>query len=253
MGSYLDIANGGLLFLLCGIAVLFVAGQAFLFMQKAWKQGLALGMKKETMKKVIQNSVVFSIVPSLPIVIILATLMPNLGRYFPWLRLSVVGSGTYEQMAANATAQAFGLAGVADAGFTKEIFVAAMWVMTIGIIWGPLYTALGSKYIQKGIGMIKGKNEKQFNAIFATLFIALLAVFAGPYLAAPIKLLTGETAAVGPRALIPFLSFLVGMALIWGVDVLAKKTKSKMLSEFSFAISLIGGMGSAILFGQLLK
>ena len=28
-------------------------------------------------------------------------LVPLLGRYFPWLRLSVVGSATYETMVAN--------------------------------------------------------------------------------------------------------------------------------------------------------
>ena len=36
-------------------------------------------------------------------------LVPSLGRYFPWLRLSVVGSAAYETMVANMAAEALGL------------------------------------------------------------------------------------------------------------------------------------------------
>jgi hypothetical protein len=58
----------------------------------------------------------------------------NLGKYFPWLRLSVVGSAAYENMAADMVAKASGLAGIADPGFDLPIFTMAMWVMSIGII-----------------------------------------------------------------------------------------------------------------------
>ncbi|MDR0925342.1 MAG: DUF5058 family protein, partial [Hungatella sp.] len=91
MDNYLDIANGGVVFLLCAIVIAYVLAQAVIFMHKAWARGLELGMEKKSMKKVMINSCVVSILPSLPILIILLLLMPSLGRYFPWLRLSVIG------------------------------------------------------------------------------------------------------------------------------------------------------------------
>lgn len=57
-----------------------------------------------------------------------------LGRYFPWVRLSVVGSAAYEGMAADLAAQSMGLQGFADPEMTPNIFIIIMLVMTIGII-----------------------------------------------------------------------------------------------------------------------
>ena len=125
-------------------------------------------------------------------------------------------------MAANITAQSVGLTSIADQGFTLEMFVSAMWVMTIGVVWGPLYTALGSKYIQKGMNVIKGKQAGNYNDIFAVMFISLLV--------------------------------LVTSALfIWLMDYLVAKTKIKALQEFSFPICLIVGMASAILYTSFLS
>ena len=247
MGNYLDVANGNVVFLLCAVVIGFVLVQAVLFMRKAWVRGLELGMDTGRLKKIMLNSCVVSILPSLPILIILLLLMPALGSYFPWLRLSVIGSGTYENMAANATAIAFGLSGIADSGFTLEVFVSAMWVMTIGIIWGPLYAAFGTKSIQKGIATVKSKHEKLFQAVFNSMFFALLCVFSGPYFASPFKL--GETGVVG---LIPLLVVLVAMMFSGVLDALARKTSVKALAEFSFPISLVLGMASAIVFNQIL-
>ena len=247
MGNYLDVANGNVVLLLCGIVVVYVLVQAVMFMRKAWAHGLNLGMETGQLKKVLINSCVVSILPSLPILIILLLLMPSLGRYFPWLRLSVIGSGAYENMAADVTAKAFGLAGIADTGFTLETFVSAMWVMTIGIIWGPLYTALGSKHIQKGISLIKGKQEHRFQAIFASMFIALLCVFAGTYFATPFKI--GTTGLVG---MLPLLVMLMSMLFSGALEAFASKANLKFLTEFIFPISLVLGMASAIVFNQIL-
>ena len=93
MSDYFMVANGFVVFLLCFIVIAYVMFQAVLFMRKAWRQGLALGMSREIMWKTIRSSGIFSIIHSLPILIVLVVLMPNLGRFFPWLRLSVIGSG----------------------------------------------------------------------------------------------------------------------------------------------------------------
>lgn len=247
MDNYLNIANGPVVFLLCVLVVGFVMIQAVLFMRKAWKQGRVLGMDKGIMRKTIRSSGIFSIFPTLPIMIFLILLMPNLGGPFSWLRLSVIGSGAYENIAANATAQTFGLTSVADSGYTLEIFVSTMFVMAFGIMWGPLYAALGSKYIQKGVGLIKGKMSSYYSDVFAIMFISLVCVFSGQTFAAPFKL--GQT---GISGLIPLLVLITSLAAMFLLDAAAARSKKKLLSEFSFPLCLIIGMGSAILYSNLL-
>lgn len=244
----LEVGNSGVVFAVCGAVICFVLFQAILFIRKAWNRGKELNMSSADMKRVMVSSCVFSIVPSLPILLVLLVLMPSLGMYFPWLRLSVVGSGAYENMAANVSAQSFGLKSISDPGYTKEMLVGTMWVMTIGIIWGPLYTVIGSKYIQKGIKILKGKQGNRINAIFAAMFIAMVCVFSGTYFATPFKL--GKTGVVG---LVPLLVFIVSAIVMYLLDKLGKKTGSKLVSESSFPLSMIFGMFSAIIFNLILN
>lgn len=236
------IGNSAVVFLLCGLVIAFVLFQAFVFMKKAWKRGKEIGMSTQDMKKTMISSCLFSIVPSIPILLVLALLMPNLGMYFTWLHLSVVGSGVYETMASNATAKAFGLAGISDPNFTDQMLVSAMWVMTVGIIWGPLYTVIRSKYISKGIQLLKGKQEKRFDAIFTSMFIAMVCVFSGPYFSPIFKV--GKT---GTKGLIPLIVFVVGALTYYLIEEAGKKTNNRLLKELGFPVSMILGMVSAIL------
>lgn len=87
MKEHLTIANSPLMFVLCSIVILFVVVQAVLFMRRAWKHGTEIGLDKGIMKSTVTGSALFSIVPSIPILIILVMLMSVLGNYFPWLRL----------------------------------------------------------------------------------------------------------------------------------------------------------------------
>ena len=71
MKDYLTIANSPVMFLLCGIVILYVLGQSVFFMYRAWKRGKEIGLTEQKMKSVITGSALFSIVPSIPILIIL--------------------------------------------------------------------------------------------------------------------------------------------------------------------------------------
>lgn len=79
-----------LIFLLCAV-----------MLKMAWGRCIELGISQEKIKGVIKSSVIFSIVPSLSIVIGLFSLAAVLGVPWPWFRLSVVGSVSYELMAAD--------------------------------------------------------------------------------------------------------------------------------------------------------
>ena len=91
---YILVAGGlGLIFLLCAV-----------MLKMAWGRCLELGISKQKIKDVIKSSVLFSIVPSISIVIGLFSLAAVLGVPWPWFRLSVVGSVSYELMAADMAA-----------------------------------------------------------------------------------------------------------------------------------------------------
>lgn len=234
------------MFVLCGLVVAFVLVQAVWFMRKAWRRGIELDMAPETMKTVMKSSFIFSIVPSLPILVFLLILMSALGRYFPWLRLSVVGSGMYENMAADLTAKSYELSGIADPGFNADIFVSAMWVMTIGIMWGLLCLVFGAKQIQKLISVVRSGSGGSAHAVTAIMFVTLLAVAAGPHLAAPFKAIAGREADLTPLA-----AMIVSGLCITFFDMMAKKSKSRAWIEFSFPVSLLAGMAAAALYSRV--
>ena len=83
---------------LCALVIIFILFQSLIFIRTAWLRGLEIGLDKGVMKKTMTNAAVFSVVPSLAIIVMLAVLTNNLGKYFPWLRLSVVGSAKYENI-----------------------------------------------------------------------------------------------------------------------------------------------------------
>ena len=98
---YSYVANSPVMFIFCALAILVVLVQAVIFFRTAWKRALEMGFTKGELMKVVKSSAIFSIVPSLPIIISYMILLPALGKFFPWLRLSVIGSATYETLAAN--------------------------------------------------------------------------------------------------------------------------------------------------------
>jgi len=106
MSTHLQLANSTTMAILCGITILIVLLQPVIFMIVAFKRGKELNMTDQEMKEAARSSAIFSIIPSLPIIVSYLLLVPSLGRYFPWLRLSVVGSAAYETMVANMAAEA---------------------------------------------------------------------------------------------------------------------------------------------------
>jgi hypothetical protein len=236
--NYLEVANGNLMFFLCFAVAVFVLLQAVLFIKVAWKRGAELGIETATMKKAMTNAAVFSVVPSLPIVVMLTVLTVNLGQYFPWLRLSVVGSAAYESMAADMVAKAAGLAGIADPGFDLPIFTMAMWVMSVGIIWGIVFNIFFMKSLDKFSKKAK-ESDNRFIPIFSSaLFIGMLSLMSAPYI----------TNAQNVTAIVAFLTAAVAVLLCGRV---AKATRIRAIDEFSLPISLIAGMVAAIVYTNI--
>jgi len=234
MQNYLEVANSNLMFFLCFMVILVVVFQSVLFIRKAWKQGVIEGIDTQLMKKSIINSAIFSIVPSLPILIMLMVLTNALGRYFPWLRLSVVGSAAYESMAANLAATSVGLTGFTDPNFDLPAFTTAIWVMSFGIVWGIVFNIIFMKSLDKFSKKMKAANNNFVPVVSGALFIGMLALMSSPFLT--------------NFANIPAISAFIGSAIaVIFCGKIATATKIKAIGEFSLPISLLIGMAVAII------
>ena len=115
---YFSVANSPVMAAFCGLAILVVLVQAAIFFRTAWKRALELGFEKKDLMKVVKSSALFSVVPSLPIIISYMILMPVLGKFFAWLRLSVIGSASYETLAANMAVTSLGFESLGSADFS---------------------------------------------------------------------------------------------------------------------------------------
>ena len=93
--------NHPVLYILAGLIVAVVLGQSVYFLLKALKRSRQIGMDQKKIRKTIRTAAIFTIAPAVSIVISVITLSKSLGIPLPWLRLSVVGSLSYEAIAAS--------------------------------------------------------------------------------------------------------------------------------------------------------
>lgn len=74
-----DIISSPLLLILVSIGLLYIVGFSVVYLKKSYARCLEMGITKEDLSKVIKSSLVFSIVPSLSIVVGLFALISVLG------------------------------------------------------------------------------------------------------------------------------------------------------------------------------
>jgi hypothetical protein len=237
--SFYDAAGHGLIYLLVSIGILFVVGLSVISMWKSWKRGLQKGFSRAKLMTVVKASVAASIIPALAIVIGFFSLATMLGIPWPWWRLSVVGSVTYETMAADMALQA---GGVDVNTATVKDFVVVMYVMSIGIIGGLCVAPFISKPIQMGAMKIK-TGDKRWGALGASVFfLVILIVFVVPMFLDYSK--TG---------LVRLLCLVTSAGITIMLNVIIKKTKADWLKSFVLALSMLIAMASAVLWTALLN
>ena len=106
--SILSQLNSPAMYAICGGIVAFVALICIVFLIRAWRAGLAIGMDRTKMKRVIVSSATFSALPSVGILLGVIAPSGSLGTPWPWLRLSVIGALHYETQVAQAAAEQVG-------------------------------------------------------------------------------------------------------------------------------------------------
>jgi len=237
--KFFDVANGSLLFVLVGAGILYVLFQCVLFLRVSLKRARGLGIDPKVVSNTIKSSAVFTIAPSIAVALGLAALAPSLGIPWPWLRLSVIGSVSYELMAANMASSALGFAKLADAskGGAEPLGV-IMYAMTGGLAGGMILDLIFIKKVDSLAAKMKSKAGDFGTVAIGVLFFAVIAVFIVPFFGQGIVV-------VG--------TFFTSIVLTLVQAFIAKKYKIAWLGNFILAFSLILGMCSAILWTGLVK
>lgn len=233
--------NSPILFVLAGVIVAVVLAQSVFFLAKAWRRGREIGMGADKLKRVAVTAGVFTIAPAVAIVISVITLAKDLGLPLPWLRLSVVGSLSYETIAATHAESAMGLTFGQVSALTASQYVTIAAVMTVSIMLGIWLVPLIGKKLLNGVISLENRDKKWGDIFSASLFIGMISAFLGYVFCDFGVVFKGDSS-----GLIPPLVMLVS-ALVMGIAGLAvKKLKWRWISDYALPISLVLGMASAI-------
>lgn len=256
--------NHPVLFVLAGLLVAVVLAQSVYFLVKAMKRSKALGMDQTKIKKTIKTAALFTIAPAVAIVISVMTLSQTLGLPLPWLRLSVVGSMSYETIAASNALEAMDQSLGSGVALSAQQYVNVLLVMTISIMLGIWLVPLIGKKLQTGMSNLGKRDAKWADTFSNALFIGMIAAFLGFVFCDVYRLWTPEARFITEKVmengeeikvqipvsatsgLIPVCVMLVSAVVMVACGLLMKKPRLKWLSEYALPISLVAGMAAAI-------
>ena len=247
----MDFRQSPFIFALGAGLVLFVVAQSLFFLIKAWKRGRALGMPVSTLRDTVTSSALFTIAPSIAIATTVLALSNALGLALPWIRMSVIGSFTYETTAASAAAEGLGIPGGIATPITDPVsFTTIAWVMTIGSVFPLILLPIVLKKVQSKIGKAVEKkgNAAWTDLISAAAFIGLIAAFVARAIAGK-----GEGDSAGDSAgVLSVLTLVTAILLMVLLELLIEKRGWKWAQPFAMPASMFGAMGAAVLFAQVL-
>lgn len=232
--------NHPILYVLVGAIIAVVLAQSVFFLVRAVRRARALGIASDTVKKTVTSAAIFTIAPAIAVLIGVVALSKSLGVALPWLRLSVIGSITYETVAAGNALEAAGL----SAGTTladPSLFITVAWVMTIGIAAGLVLVPFVTKRLQSGMLKI-GMKDKKWGEIFNNaMFLGMISAFLG-YVFCDVGLVfSGDTS-----GLVPVCVMATSAAVMAVCGLVATKCHIRWLTDYALPISLLIGMASAI-------
>ena len=237
--------NHPLLFVLCGLLVAVVLGQSVFFLVKALKRSKELGMDSGKVGKTIRTAAIFTVAPAVAIVISVIALSKSLGIPLPWLRLSVVGSLSYEAIAASNAVSAMGLTLGQIDQLTAQQFVNITLVMTISIMMGIWLVPVIGKKLLSGMSNLEKRDAKWADIFQNAMFIGMIAAFLGFVFCDFSRLwLPGDYAPTS--GLVPVCVMAVSALVMVACGLLMRKPRLKWLNDYALPISLILGMASAI-------
>jgi hypothetical protein len=248
--------NHPILFLLVGIVIAVVLAQSIYFLVKSVRRAKRTGIDMKKIKKTIITAAIFTIAPAVSIVIAVISLSQSLGIALPWLRLSVVGSLSYEAIAASNAASGMGMK-LSDlvGNMSASAYLTIVIVMTLSIMVGIWLVPLLAKRIQGGLVSFEKKDKKWSDLLQNALFIGMISAFVGYVFCDISRLWQSENGVFtntdgeifsSTSGLIPVFVMVVAALVMVLCGALMKLLKWKWLNDYALPISMVLGMASAI-------
>ena len=235
--------NHPIIFVLVSIIIAAVMGQAVFFLIRALKRAKEINIPKEKIKKAIVESIIFTIAPAISIIICIITLSHDLGIALPWYRLSVVGSLSYETVAAQNALSGMGMTLGEGVTLNASQFITVLFVMTISIMVGIILVPLIGNKLQKGMISL-GNKDKRWSEIFQnSLFIGMISAFLGFVFCDFANVFSG-----GVWSLIPVFVMLSSAVMMLLCGIVMKVTKWRWINDYALPLSMVFGMAMAIPF-----
>ena len=242
--------NSAPIYLICGGIIAFVAVVCVVFMVRAYRAGIAIGMDRTRMKRAITASATFSILPSVGILLGVIALSGSLGTPWPWLRLSVIGALHYETQVAQAAAEQVGMRTLSAAEMTPSAFATIALLMSLCIVWGmALSIFFNKRYTKKlGAGTAKNGGAGFGDMAMTAMFIGLVSAYIGSYIGGFVSgggmfSFTGDW--------MPLVVVAVSCLTMAVFMYLEEKKGLAWLDSFSIAGSMIIGMAAAVVVGAV--
>lgn len=157
-----ELMNAPVMYAIAGGIVAFVALMCVVFMVRAYRAGVAMGLDPVRMKRAVSASATFAVLPSVGILLGVIALSGSLGTPLPWLRLSVIGALHYETQVAEAAAESVGIH-LSASEMTGTAFATIALLMSFCICWGMIFSiVLTKKYSAKLLdtSSLEKKEEK---------------------------------------------------------------------------------------------
>ena len=237
--------NHPILFVMAGFLVAVVLAQSVYFLVKALRRSQELGMDPAKIRKTIKTAALFTIAPAVSIVISVIALSKSLGLPLPWLRLSVVGSLSYEAIAAENAVSAMGLTLGKIDSLTAQQFVNIALVMTISIMLGIwLVPAIGKKLLG-GMESLENRDKKWADIFQNAMFIGMISAFL-VYVFCDFSRLWTPGDYSPTSGLVPVCVMAVSALVMLVCGLLMKKYKWTWVNDYALPLSLVLGMASAI-------
>ena len=231
-----------IIFVIGGIIAAVIILMSLVFLFKAVRRAKAIGMDKKIVTETIKNSAVFSIVPSIPIVIGVGIMMQYLGLAIPWIRLTVIGALQYEMLAMSR-------AGVAPGTGDAVAIATAAVIMTLAILTGPLFNAIFYKKYQNKLYDLQQKNQKLMDTVTGAMLGGMLsgimsAIIVGACftIGSPVTDGSGITT-YGEVTLITLASSIVITAICGAIMIFGKQ---KWMESYALPISILGSLAIAL-------
>ena len=256
--------NHPVLFVLVSIIIAAVIGQSVYFLVKSYRRAKEKGMDMTKVNKTIKTAAIFTIAPAVSIVITVITLSQSLGIALPWLRLSVVGSLSYEAIAAANAASGMGTTLAALAGnMTASEYVTIIIVMTVSIMVGIWLVPVVAKKYQSGLVSFEQKDAKWSGILQNSLFIGMISAFVGFVFCDVSRLWLSEDGVfttfvknsegvkeavyyTSTSGLVPVLVMAISAGAMCVCGLLINKLKWKWVNDYALPICMVLGMVLAI-------